>query len=210
MTHQIFGPFSKMIKDDINCIIIVVVSHYDNALYYIISHMRPYNVRRVVSKKLLKNLNVKYKTETFTKNDLILIEGSYLNTKMLEKLFFILIFSKIDILICSINYTNDSIILLGKIVKSTSDSYHSLVCKITAFSAMKIIYILMIEIVLNLCITLLEKCNYRLGYFIFQITATHTFCKTSKIDEFLQDFLYLSQNSNIFYQNKILQTEIQT
>ena len=143
--------------------------------------MRPYNVRRVVSKKLLKNLNVKYKTETFTKNDLILIEGSSLNTKMLEKLFFILIFSTIDILICSINNTNDSIILLGKIVKSTSDSYQSLVCKITAFSAMKIIYILMIEIVLNVCITLLEKCNYRPGYFVFQITATHTFCLHPKV-----------------------------
>ena len=159
---------------------------------------------------MLKNLNVKHKIKTFTKNDLLVMEVSYWNTRMLEQLFLILLAFTIDTLIYNINNTNDIVLLFGKIIKSTFSSYQSLVCMITAFSTMKITCILIIEIVLNFCITVLEKYEYRLGYFIFQITATHTFCKTSKIDEFLQDFLYLSQNSNIFYQNKILQTEIQT
>ena len=101
---------------------------------------------------------------------------------MLEQLFLILLAFTIDTLIYNINNTNYIILLFGKIVKSTFSSYQSLVCMITAFAAMKITYILVIEIVLNFCITVLEKYEYRLGYFIFQSTdQTHTFCLHPKV-----------------------------
>ena len=87
--YQVFGPFSEMIQNDTIFIINIVTSHYGFVLCYIILYIRTYNIQRIVSRKVLKNLNLREKTETFTKKDLLVMEVSYWNTRILEQIFLI-------------------------------------------------------------------------------------------------------------------------
>ena len=69
---HVLDPFSKIIQDDsIN----YVISHYGSAL-------RTLNMRNNVSRKVVKKLNLKQKTEISTKKDLIFMEVTYWNARI--------------------------------------------------------------------------------------------------------------------------------
>ena len=101
---HVLDPFSKIIQDDsIN----YVISHYGSAL-------RTLNMRNNVSRKVVKKLNLKQKTEISTKKDLIFMEVTYWNTRILEQILLIGIFSTIKVLIYNING-----IRILEVIKST-------------------------------------------------------------------------------------------
>ena len=72
---HVFGPFFKIIQDDSIYAANYVISHYGSAL-------RTLNMRNNVSRKVVKKLNLKQKTEISTKKDLIFMEVTYWNARI--------------------------------------------------------------------------------------------------------------------------------
>jgi len=75
--NKIFSPFSKIIQNDSIYVVKYVPFDYDFALCYIILYIRTSDMRKNISRKILKNLNLRQKTEAFTKRNLVFIEVTY-------------------------------------------------------------------------------------------------------------------------------------
>ena len=110
---HVFGPFFKIIQDDSIYVDNYFIFYYGSVLCYITLYIR-LNMRKNVSRKVVKKLNLRQKTETSTKKDLIFMEVTYWNTRILEQILLIGIFSTIKVLIYNING-----IRILEVIKST-------------------------------------------------------------------------------------------
>jgi len=92
-------------------------------------YIKSSKIREVVSRKVFKDLDLKI-VEPVSKENLLVIEGNYWNTRIFEQVLLLLIVSTTNILICNINNIN---ILVIKIVESTFILYRSLVSILISF-----------------------------------------------------------------------------
>ena len=119
----------EITKNDGIWIMNIVFSQYGYALCYYILYRKSSKIREVVSRKVFKDLDLKI-VEPVSKENLLVIEGNYWNTRIFEQVLLLLIVSTTNILICNINNIN---ILVIKIVESTFILYRSLVSILISF-----------------------------------------------------------------------------
>ena len=109
--NKVLGLFSEILWNDSIYFGKYMTYHYGSALFYIILSIRTSDSRKNISEKILKNFNVRQRTET---RDLGFIKITCWKRRIIEQILLLWIFS----IIGALSYEINNISIIG-VVKST-------------------------------------------------------------------------------------------